>query len=257
MAWSYGLCLLFSVLIVVAFEQVVGGNFLNGSMASSTWFLPAPPTPPAYLGFSPALSSLPMLAAHGNPVLIAIMFLGTAVWYPLWIILGFYIFSRYALSYSLDRMLPRGLSAVSRSSHSPYAGIVTIGVVGIVLLPLLTYYYATFYTPFIFLLFFLPMVTVSLTGLSLARLGIRERRPAYAAAGIVAFVVTAVSAYLVATLPVLGSAAGFTTSNEATGYGTVIVLVIVAAAWYFGVRLLQRRRTGLDIALAFKELPPD
>jgi amino acid transporter len=198
-----------------------------------------------------------MLAAHGNPVLIGLMFLGTAVWYPLWIILGFYIFSRYALSYSLDRMLPRGLSAVSRSSHSPYAGILTIGIIGLVLMPLLTYYYSTFYTPFVFLLFFLPMVTVSLTGLSLARLGVRERKRRYTVAGGIAFVVTAVSAYLVATLPVLGSAAGFTSSNVTTGYATVLVLLIVGAAWYFGTRMLQRRRTGVDIALAFKELPPD
>jgi amino acid transporter len=254
MAWSYGVCIVFSVLIVLAFEQVVGGNFLNGVMASSTYFFPGAPP---YLGFGPALSSLPMLAAHGNPVVIGIMFLGTAVWYPLWIILGFYIFSRYALSYSLDRMLPRGLGAVSRSSHSPYAGILAAGIIGLVLMPLLTYYYSTFYTPFVFLLFFLPMVTVSLTGLSLARLGVRERRRGYTVAGAIAFVATAVSAYLVATLPVLGSAAGFTSSNVTTGYATVLVLLLVGAAWYFGVRTLERRRSGVDIALAFKELPPD
>ncbi len=254
MSVSFILAVIFSVALVFVFEQVVGMNFLNGVMASSLWFFPGAPQP---VPFSPGLPSLPMLAAGGNSITIGIIFLGSITWYLLWIILGLYIFSRYALSFSLDRLFPRFMSAVSRRTHSPYVGIVLLSAIGLVLMPLVTYDYSTYYSPFVVLLFFLPMISVALTSLSLTRLGLRDKKPFYALAGIVSFLVTAVSAYYVSTLPILGSAAGFTASNQQTGYYTVLLILILSAVWYYAARWWHLRRSGIDIGLAFKELPPD
>jgi glutamate:GABA antiporter len=256
MTISYLLAVIFSILLVFEFEQVVGMNFLNGSASQ---LYPGLYTGNAafYLPYGAGLTSFPMMAAHGNNALIAIIFLGSISWYWLWIILGLYIFSRYALSFSLDRLFPKFMSATTRSTHSPIVGILVISALGLVLMPLMTYNYQALYTPFVFLLFFLPMITVSLTSLSLLRLGWMRHKPAYTLAGAVSFVITAVAAYLVTTLPLLGSAAGFTPSNQQTGYVTVILILVISAVWYFAARAYHKSRSGLDIALAFKELPPD
>ncbi len=254
MTASYILSVVFAGLIVLVFENVVGMDFLNGSVQGSVWGVTGGPQP---LPFASGFTALPMFAAGGNNILLAIMFLGSTSWYLLWMILGFYIFSRYALSFSLDRMFPKALSAVSRRTHSPYAGIIVLSVLGAILLPFVTYYTSATYTPLVFLLFFLPMITVSLTSLSLVRLGMEKHRVSYEVAGGVAFAATAISAYLVSTLPDLGSAAGFTPSNELTGYVAIALILIISAGWYVLARSYSLRKHGVDVAMAFKQLPPD
>ncbi len=262
MTASYILSIVFAAAIVLTFEQVVGMDFLNGSVWTSLYFAPGN-TGPTPMPFAPGLVSIPMMAAGGNNVVLALIFLGGASWYLLWMILGFYIFSRYALSFSLDRMFPKALSAVSRRTHSPWAGIVVLSVIGAILLPLVAYDYSTVYDPLIYLLFFLPMITVSLTSLSLVRLGMQKHKASYAAVGVISFLATAVSAYLVSTLPLLGAAAsagvvqGFTLSNQVTSYVAILGILIGSAIWYFVARAYSLRRHGVDVAMAFKQLPPD
>jgi len=262
MTASYLLSIAFAAAIIVAFEQVVGMDFLNGSVWTSLYFLGGS-SGPAPMPFAPGLVSLPMMAAGGNNVLLGILFVGAASWYLLWMILGFYIFTRYALSFSLDRMFPKALSAVSRRTHSPWAGIVILSVIGAILLPVVTYYYQSAYYPLIYLLFFLPMITVSLTSLSLVRLGMQKHKLTYTAVGSVSFVATAVSAYIVSTLPLLGLAASagavpdFTFTNQETSYVAILAILIGSAVWYFAARAYNLRRHGVDVAMAFKQLPPD
>ncbi len=256
MTASYVLSIVFAVAIIAVFEQVVGMDFLNGSVWTSLYFLGGS-TAPAPMPFGPGLVSLPMLAAGGNGVVIGLIFVGAAAWYLLWMILGFYIFSRYALSFSLDRMFPKALSAVSRRTHSPYVGIVLLSVLGMILLLTVTYFYTNVYYPLIYLLFFLPMITVSLTSASLVRLGLQKHKMAYTAVGGVSFVATAVSAYLVSTLPLLGAAAGFTLSNQVTSYVAIALVFLGSAVWYYVARAYNLQRHGVDVAMAFKQLPPD
>src|SRR5206468_9983593 len=101
------------------------------------------------------------------------------------------------------------------------------------------------------------MVTVALTSLSLLRLGLKKRRFSYVVIGALSFVVTVVSAYLVSTLPLLGEAAGFTLSNQTTSYVTIVLIFVGSAIWYWGVRWFHLGRHGVDISMAFKELPLD
>jgi uncharacterized membrane protein len=130
-------------------------------------------------------------------------------------------------------------------------------LIGAILLPLITFYYTAAYYPLVFLLFFLPMVTVALSSLSLVRLGMQKHRPGHAIVGVISFLVTVVSAYLVSTLPILGEAAGFTLSNQLTSYVTIILVFVGSAVWYFVARSFHLRRHGVDISMAFKALPPD
>ncbi len=259
MGISFLLSVLFAVLIVWTFESVVGMNFLNGSVAFTDYYPPivAPPTTVPYLPFAMGLTSAPAFAAHGSSIALGLIMLSSAAWYLLWLILGFYIFSRFMLSMSLDRMVPKFLGNVTRSTHQPWVGILVIGAAGIILLPILAYNYDALYTPLVFLLFFLPMITVMLTSLSLARLGLRNHKPLNVIAGLASFVVTLVAAYLVSTLPLLGGAAGFTPSNKETGAVVIAGVFIGAGILYLASRWYNQRTRGIDVGLAFKELPPD
>ena len=259
MAISFALSILFAVLIVYTFEQVVGMNFLNATVGVTDYGFAGPASIPATasLPFAMGLTSAPAFAAHGSSIWLGIILLGSASWYLLWLILGFYIFSRFMLSMSLDRLVPNWMGNVTRSTHQPYVGILIIGIAGIILLPILAYNYYAVYTPFIFLLFFLPMLTVMLTSLSLARLGLRNHKPLNVIAGLASFVVTLVAAYLVATLPLLGGAADFTASNKETGAIVIAAVFIGAGILYLLSRWYNQRSRGIDIGLAFKELPPD
>lgn len=253
MTASYLLSIAFAVAIVAVFENVVGMDFLNGALLPAYGFTGGPQALP----FGAGLTSMPMFAAGGNNILLGVMFLGSMSWYLLWMILGFYIFSRYALSFSLDRMFPKALSAVSRRTHSPYAGIIVLSIAGAILLPIVTYYNNVAYTPLVYLLFFLPMITVSLTSLSLVRLGMQKHKLVYEVAGGVSLVATAVSAYLVSTLPDLGTAAGFTLGNQTTSYVAIVLILVGSAIWYFVARNYNLKKHGVDVAMAFKQLPPD
>jgi basic amino acid/polyamine antiporter, APA family len=259
MAISFILSVIFAVLIVFTFEQVVGMNFLNATVGVTDWGYAGPMglPPTAQLPFAMGLTSAPAFAAHGSAIWLGIIFLGSASWYLLWLILGFYIFSRFMLSMSLDRLVPKWMGNVTRSTHQPYVGILVIGILGIILLPILAYNYYAVYAPFVFLLFFLPMLTVMLTSLSLARLGLRNHKPINVIAGGASFVVTLVAAYLVATLPLLGRAATFTSSNKETGAIIIVAVFVGAGILYLVSRWYNERSRGIDIGLAFKELPPD
>ena len=149
------------------------------------------------------------------------------------------------------------MSSVTRRTHQPWAGIVVVSLIGAVLLPLITFYYQAAYEPLIFLLFFLPMVTVSLTCLSLVRLGLQKHRPMYTVVGVVSLLVTVVSAYLVSTLPLLGDAAGFTLTNQYTSYVSIVLVFVGGAIWYYAARWFHLQQHGVDISMAFKALPPD
>jgi len=46
-------------------------------------------------------------------------------------------------------------------------------------------------------------------------------------------------------------------SNQLTSYVTIIIVFVGGAIWYFGARAFHLRRHGVDISMAFKELPPD
>ncbi|MGC2290193.1 MAG: amino acid permease, partial [Thermoplasmata archaeon] len=92
---------------------------------------------------------------------------------------------------------------------------------------------------------------------SLARLGLRNRKPLNVIAGGASCVVTLVAAYLVSTLGLLGSAAGFTLSNKETGAIAVIAVFVGAGILYLVSRWYNSKTRGIDIGLAFKELPPD
>src|SRR5947208_16519238 len=101
-----------------------------------------------------------------------------------------------------------------------------ISAIGAILLPLVAYNYATVYNPFVIHLFFLPMVTVALTSLSLVRLGLQKHRMGYVGVGTLSFVVTVAAAYLGSTLQSLREAAGCTLSKQSTTSVPIILVCV-------------------------------
>lgn len=248
---AYLLAFLFAVSIVFAFAYSVGINFLNASVGlasggSSVW---------KFSSLFPGLTTYPLVVAHGNIILIAIMDMGSIAWYIAWLILGLYIFSRYTLAMSIDRLLPLGMSNVARSSHSPYPGIIAVTIISMVLIPVYEIYEGGFFGPLLYLLFILPMITVTLSSISAVVFGVRNKQPRGVAIGVVGAIVTIFSAIILSFLPSIGLAAG-TTPSLISDF-IIVAIFVGSLIWYLVLRSFFRRRHGMDIRTIFQPLPPD
>jgi amino acid transporter len=248
---AYLLAFVFAVLIILAFVYAVGINFLNASVGlastgSTAW---------KFTSLFPGLTTYPLVVANGNVVLIALIDLGSIAWYIAWLILGLYIFSRYTLAMSIDRLLPLGMSNVGKKSHSPYPGIIAVTVISMILIPVYEIFEGGFYGPLTYLLFILPMITVALTSVSAAFYGIHNKDVRGIVIGIIATVVTLVSAVVLSFLPTIGLVAGTTPSDISDII--IVGIFVVSLVWYAVLRSYFRRKHGLDIRAIFKPLPPD
>lgn len=248
---AYGLAFIFAVLIVVAFAYTVGMNFLNASVGLAsigdpTWKFGA---------LFPGLTTYPLVVAHGNVLLIALMDLGSIAWYIAWLILGLYIFSRYTLAMSIDRLLPLGMSNVSTRSHSPYPGIIAVTIISMILIPVYEIYENNFFGPLTYLLFILPMITVALSSVSAVALGHKNKDGKGIVIGILGVLVTVFAFVMLSFLPSIGSAAG----TEPSIISDVIIVAIFVGSliWYFALKSYFKNKHGMDISAIFKPLPPD
>lgn len=248
---AYALAFIFAILIVVAFSYAVGMNFLNASVGlaytpNSVWQFGA---------LFPGLTTYPLVVAHGNVVLIALMDLGSIAWYIAWLILGIYIFSRYMLAMSIDRLLPLGMSNVTKRSHSPYPGIIAVTIVSLILVPVYQIYGGGFFGPLTYLLFILPMITVALSSISAVAFGIRNKEMGGVVIGIIGAIVTVFSAVVLSFLPTIGLVAGTTPSDISDII--IVSIFVVSLIWYAALRSYFKRKHGMDIRAIFKPLPPD
>ncbi len=248
---AYLLAFLFAILLVLSFAYAVGMNFLNAStglasVGDSSW---------KFAALFPGLTTYPLVVAHGNVFLIALMDLGSIAWYIAWLILGLYIFSRYTLAMSIDRLLPLGMSNVTRRSHSPYPGIIAVTIISMALIPVYQIYGGGFFGPLTYLLFILPMITVALSSASAVVFGLREKDSRGVVIGLIGAVVTVFSAIVLSFLPTIGLVAGTTPSDISD---IIIAAIFVGSLiWYFTLKTYFQRKHGMDMRTIFKPLPPD
>ncbi len=248
---AYLLAFIFAILIVLAFAYTVGMNFLNASVGlasdgSPVW---------QFSALFPGLTTYPLVVAHGNILLIALVDLGSIAWYIAWLILGLYIFSRYTLAMSIDRLLPLGMSNVTRKSHSPYPGILAVTVISMVLIPIYEIYEGGFFGPLTYLLFILPMISVALSSISAVALGLRDKEGRGVVIGIAGAVVTVFSAIVLSFLPSIGLVAGTTPSYISDAI--IAAIFVGSLIWYFVLKTYFKRKHGMDIRTIFQPLPPD
>ncbi len=219
---------------------VAGQAFTNGAFANPT------------LVFDKSFNFWTLaMGVSGNNVLAGLIGLGWILSNISVLAYGVIVISRYLLAQSFDRFLPARISNVSPRFGSP----ITAHLVDLVLTLGLVATAAFFYsgTSSLFGAILASMIYFIFVGLAAAIHGARKEKGGtkaiLVAAGIVNVFVFGFLSYQFLAYP------GVWSLNNLT-YAFVILSVVAGAAIYYASKSYNKRR-GIDISLAFKELPPE
>jgi glutamate:GABA antiporter len=194
------------------------------------------------------------MGVSGNQIVAAIIGLGWVLANLSVLAYGIIVISRYLLAQSFDRFLPSRISGVSSRFGSPVVAhlvdlILTLGLVGFA-----AYYYVQVgITNPLFGAILASMVYFIFVGLSAALHGVRKEkggtRGALVLAGILNIFVFGYLSYEFLAYPDVWGL------NSLTGFfigGSIVAGILL----YFGSKWYNKKR-GIDISLAYKELPPE
>jgi amino acid transporter len=170
--------------------------------------------------------------------------------------------TRNLLAYSLDRILPNWLTEVNPRYHTPARVNALVAVIAVIILWVYVYGPANLFA-FVYSAALLQAVVFMFTALSAILFAYRVpdvfasspynqrlgRIPLITILGIVSFIEYAYFAYVLATNSDIGA-------NARTGIISVLVLFLIGIPVYVISYLVNRSR-GVDVTLAFHELPPE
>ncbi len=200
----------------------------------------------------------------GHNIVLSVVILATfAAWIWFWIPAEMAYTTRSMIAWSFDRVAPNGLGYVSETVHTP---IVAIGVStggAIVFMWFIAFKAVAFLTFIEVLLVIWGAVMVAAVLFPLTRKSMYEASPAknFKLLGIpVMPVAGAISAVFMAAMLVLlwrdpiAAGALIHPSKMPVEAWVTLAAIVLGAAWYIGVRR-YRKRQGIDISLAFQQIP--
>lgn len=253
---------------------MVGGVLINGSVLAILvwlftravgvdWIGALGAVPPDGLGLSvqPGFNFIVSLLTD-SPIVLAIIGIGFVMWAVNGTPLSELQATRYMLAWSLDRMVPSQFGDVSDKYHTPVKAIVFATITGeVALLALITIPEASLLGALVAQL--VAFIIVSLAGVVFPyRLpevwqSAGGRRvlgvPAVTLAGLGGVVVLVGIMVMFVSNQTLSGAFGVTRDISLIVMSTVVGLGIL---WYIGARMFNRSR-GLDVSLAYREIPPE
>lgn len=245
---------LITVIIALLLAHTVG---LDWNRAASWLAMQSPthypfPVSPVYMWYADMLVR--------NPVLLLIMTIGFVIWSYFWVPICMIFATRMLFAWSFDRVVPARVAAVSDKSHSPTVATLAIGVVA----ELLAWLYArgtiVYLAPIV--LYGIVWGMIGVTALVLPFL--RKSRDAYeksdakmrvlgvpviSIAGALGIIYWAIALYFAFTTTVLGA-------NAPQMVWFTVACFSAPILYFFGMRWYRKAR-GVNIDLAFTELPPD
>ncbi len=193
-----------------------------------------------------------------NLIITALIAASFIAWIYFWIPGMLAYAERAMLAWSFDRLAPDSVGYVSDRYHTPVTAIVITVIVSIIFLAL--YVFTTFFATLIFILaaaiaWFITMVT----GIFFPFKGkhIYEQSPVsrYKIAGIpVMSIVNLLAALALLLMIVLLWNDPLAAGHDARSLGTIIGVFGLGIVLYYVMRW-WRRRKGIDVRLAFKEIP--
>ena len=235
------------------FQGAIGFNSISGIADGST---------EATVGASPWFTVLAGILTSN--VLLAVVIMATFVaWIWFWVPAELAYTTRTMIAWSFDRLAPDRLGHVSERFHTPVVaiGLSTAGAV--------VFMWLIAYRNIAFLSLIEALVVVWGAAMLAAVLFPRSRRglfdaspaagsrlwgmPLMAVTGAVSLAFFALVLYLLWNDPI---AAGpmFTLDHLSREFWLVLGIVVFGVAWFLGTRL-YRRRQGIDVDLAFRQLP--
>ena len=228
-----------------------GQAFTNQAYTNPTLVFGLPPAATSFNFFTLAMG------VSGNPIMATLIGIGWIVANLSVLAYGIIVISRYLLAQSFDRFLPARLSNVSSRFGSPVAAhlvdlVLTLGLVG----------FAAFAYSLqggiggadaLFGAILASMVYFVFVGLAAAIHGVRKEKGGtkglLVLAGILNVFVFGYLSYQFLSYPDVWSLKPLT-------YYFIIASVVVGALIYWGSHRYNKKR-GIDISLAYKELPPE
>jgi len=231
--------------------QVMGYNFLVAIANVTT--LPIPPYYSALVG----------VLMGGNALLLWVTEILFAGWYICIPVMNFFLVSRYMLASSMDGITPGVFARVSDRFHTPYVGIWIVVVASIIM--------AIIYTLFANLFAALSAFTGELLGayllICLACIAFPFRR------GTKEIFEASTVKWRIAGVPVMSISGGLATivllaigytmlTNSVYGVNSfwslvAVVLTVVAGLLIFIASYAYKKSKGLDLMLAFRQIPPE
>ncbi len=249
-----------SVLVVAILMALASRTFGNDFLGSSTVLSNAGST--AYTLPAPASFFFYVSMLTGSTVLTVIINISFIVAFIVALPATFLIATRNLFAWSFDRIIPDKVSEVSERTRSPLVANVVVLVVTLAYLAVIVFAGGSFLT-----LLYTAGIAELLTFMVVAVAGIMfpyRRKVLYEESSIVKSffglpqitVVAAISlaVYLLFFISLLSADA--LGANSSTGIRATVIIAVVSIVVYPISKVVNRRR-GVDLGLAFRELPPE
>ena len=245
-------------LLVIAFTQAVGVNWIGSVgylFVNNPALLNLPGSIPPSYNFIVSILS-------GNIIIPLIIGIGFVFWALMGTPLSELQATRYMLAWAVDRMIPSQLGDVSERFHSPVKAIIFCTVTGtIALIALVTVPQASLLGALLAQI--AAFILVSIAGIAFPY---RLRHVWESAGGQRLFGIPSVTLAGIAGVIVLGSLMVVfifnSTINSTFGVTAqlslefMIGVIVAGIIWYAATYFLNRAR-GVDIGLAYREIPPE
>jgi amino acid transporter len=239
-------------------EKIVGYEFLLASSYAYADGLEcyAFPFPPSYFAFAMMLSPTWLKWLIG---------IGFTAWNLIYILYSIFPGARILLAWAFDRLVPAAFGDVSERFHTPVKASVFIGVLGVI--AVIWYAMAPAYLASYVAM--IPQIATCFMLTAIAGIIVpfrRKMRSAYEASpvskykigpvplitisGIIYFTLLAMFLYYFIVNPLYGA-------WNVTSLIVAAIAYITCAIYYFAVKYYRLKREGIDITLAFREIPPE
>lgn len=200
---------------------------------------------------------------NSNPIINGLLILSYVCWGYFLLVSYYLIASRHILAWSFDRAFPSALAAVSDRFHSPVRAIVLTALISIVALGFFAFLPSILAPVNLTFLLIVAFMLDGLAGMILpwTKKALFESAPAICKKKVVGIPLLAIlGAYTVIFIVFLFFETLFNPAiigpfGLATG-GTVVALLVIGAGIYFIMKSYYASK-GLDIRLAYTELPPE
>jgi amino acid transporter len=245
-------------ILVIIFSAAVGTNWIGsvgylGNNFASLLNLPG--------GVPPSFNFIVSLLT-GNLIVPILIGIGFVLWALLGTPLSELQATRYMLAWAVDRMVPSALGDVNDKHHTPVKAIVfctitgTIALIALVVVPQASLLGAL-------LAQILAFIVVSIAGIAFPyRLRqVWEKGGGHRILGIPSVVLAGVGGVVVLVGLMLMFIFNSTVNasfavTRALSLEFMIGVVVIGIIWYFGALALNRNK-GVDIGLAYREIPPE
>jgi len=200
---------------------------------------------------------------NSNPLVNGLLIVSYICWGYFLLVSYYMIASRHILAWSFDRAFPSALASVSDRFHSPVRAIILTAVISIVALTFFAFLPTILAPVNLTFLLIVAFMLDGVAGMALpwTKKALFESAPAmckkkFAGIPLLALLGAYTVIFIVALfLLSLFNPAIIGPFGSATG-GTALALLIIGAATYFVMKAYYASK-GLDISLAYKELPPE